>query len=671
MYKLLLTVFIAVIMISCQQKQLKSGIDMAKMDSTVQPQEDLYRYMNGAWLNTFEIPEDKSNYGSFTKLADEAEINLRTIIEESANAANKEPGSNVQKVEDMYLSFMDSARVEELGIEPIQKDLDKISQLQSKEDLAKQMAELSKMGVGTLFFAFVDQDAKNTTQYIINFYQGGLSLPDRSYYLNDNPKFSEIRGKYLEHINNMFTLAGFENGTELAEKIMEMETEIAKTHWTRVENRDRNKTYNKFAMTDLNSKMGDFNLTVFANEAGFGSVDSVRVYQPSFFESLSDIFDSYSMDDWKAYLTWKYLRSSAPYLSKEFVDENFNFFSKTLSGVEKNRPRWKRAVNSVEAVLGEVVGKVYVEKHFKPEAKERMIQLVNNLKASFKDRIQGLEWMSPETKEKALAKLNKFNAKIGYPDKWKDYSALEITADDLIGNMKRSAMVEHQREIDKLGKPIDRDEWFMTPQTVNAYYSPNMNEVVFPAAILQPPFFNMEADDAVNYGGIGAVIGHELTHGFDDQGRKSDGDGNLNDWWTESDGKQFEERAQVMINQYNQFNPIDTMRVNGKLTLGENIADLGGLTIAYYAYQKSLNGKEAPVIDGFSGDQRFFLGWAQVWGRKYRDDELRRRIVTDPHSPSEYRTNAVIANMPEFYAAFDVAEESPLYKSETERVKIW
>ncbi|MCB0282197.1 MAG: hypothetical protein KDF60_06430 [Calditrichaeota bacterium] len=671
MYKHIMISLISVALLFSCQKQMKSGIDQTQMDKTVKPQDDFYEYMNGTWLKTFEIPQDKSNYGSFTKLADDAEKNLLAIIKEAAQAENKEPGSNVQKVGDMYLSFMDSTRAEELGMEPIRADLEQIAALANKDDVVKHMAVLDKMSVGSVFGAFVRQDDKNTTKYIVNFYQGGLSLPDKSYYLSDNEKFTEIRGKYVEHVQKMFEMTGYKNAAEKAKTVMEMETAIAENHWSRVENRDRNKTYNKFALVDLDKNMGTFKLAVFADESGFGSVDSVRVYQPSYFTALGKLYDKYSVEDWKTFLEWNLITAAAPYLSNDFVNEDFQFYQKVLSGVEQNRPRWKRAVSSVEGVLGEVVGKLYVERHFKPEAKERMVTLVSNLRQSFRERINTLEWMSAETKEKALAKLEKFNAKIGYPDKWKDYSALEIKADDLLGNLRRSALVEHHRQLDKLGKPIDREEWFMTPQTVNAYYSSSMNEVVFPAAILQPPFFNMDADDAVNYGGIGAVIGHELTHGFDDQGRKSDGDGNLNDWWTDEDAKKFEERAQVMIDQYFGYNPIDTMHVNGKLTLGENIADLGGLTISYYAYKNALAGKEAPVIDGYSGDQRFFLGWAQIWARKYRDDALRQRLQTDPHSPSEYRTNGIVSNMPEFYTAFNVSESDPMYRAEDIRVKIW
>jgi endothelin-converting enzyme len=432
-----------------------------------------------------------------------------------------------------------------------------------------------------------------------------------------------------------------------------------------------NKTYNKYSVKDLEKVVPAFDLSIYLEESELARIKDLVVRQPSYLEQFNQVYKKVSVDDWKDYFTFKLLSGSASQLNKDFVDLNFNFFGTTLRGIEQNRPRWKRAVSGVNGVLGEVVGKVYVKKHFKPEAKTRMVQLVKNLQKSFEKRIDQLDWMSGETKIEALKKLNNFVAKIGYPDKWKDYSELVIKPDDIVGNYKRSSIVEHKRQVKKLGGPIDRDEWHMTPQTVNAYYNPPMNEVVFPAAILQPPFFNMAADDAVNYGAIGAVIGHELTHGFDDQGRKTDGEGNLRDWWTEEDEIRFNERADVIVAQFNQFNPVDTMHVNGRLTLGENIADLGGLTIAFYAYKMSLGGKEAPVIDGMTGDQRFFAGWAQVWRRKYRDEELRRRVLTDPHSPSRYRVIGIMPNMQEYYTAFDVKEGNDLFIPENERVKIW
>jgi len=661
----------ALALLSCQKAPMESGIDLSMMDTSVRPQDDFYNYMNGTWLKTFEIPADKSNYGSFTKVFDKTEVDLRAIIEEAANAPDKEFGSDIQKVGDMYLSFMDSTRAEQLGLRPIEEDLAAVQRVRSKDELVTLAASMEKVGVPNTFLLFIDQDAKDATQYIVNFYQGGLSLPDRDYYLLDNEKLRDVRSKYITHLETMFTLAGIDGGAKKAKQIMEIEKKLATHHWTRVENRDRNKTYNKFALADLDASMPAFDLQAFATASGFGSIDSLRVYQPSYFKALNDIFASVSLDEWKTYYTWKVLTRWAPYLSSNLVDEDFRFFRQTLRGIEENRPRWKRGVSAVEGALAEVLGRIYVERHFKPEAKERMVTLVDNLQGAFRERIKTLDWMGDATKEKALEKLSKFKAKIGYPDKWKDYSKLEIRANDLVGNLKRSRIVEHERELAKLGKPVDRDEWFMTPQTVNAGYVPNMNEVIFPAAILQPPFFNMEADDAVNYGAIGAAIGHEMTHGFDDQGRKSDGDGNLTDWWTEEDATEFEKRAEVLVEQFNQYNPVDTFHVNGRLTLGENIADLGGLTISYLAYKNSLGDEEAPVIDGFTGDQRFFLGWAQVWARKYRDETLRERLLTDPHSPSRYRVIGIVSNMPEFYGAFDVKETDPMYQDGSMRARVW
>jgi putative endopeptidase len=661
----------ALVAFSCQKTEMKSGIDASSMDKNVAARSDLYRHMNGAWLAKYEIPADRSNYGMFIKLADDAEKNLRTIIDEASAAKERPAGSPQQKVGDMYASFMDSATIEGQGIAPVTAELAACQEMKSKADIVPLAAKMGRQGVYGPFVFFVDQDEKNSTRYIVNIYQSGLSLPDREYYLRDDARFKNFREQLVAHMEKMFTLAGYADAKGMAGRVMGVEMQIARKHWTQVENRDREKTYNKMALTELTALTPLFDWSAFAREAGFGSQESVRVFQPTYIKGLKEILAGVPLADWKDYYTWRVLSSAAPYLSSTFVNENFAFFGRTLTGVEELRPRWKRGVGAVEETMGELVGRIYVERFFKPEAKQRMVQLVANLRAAYAERIKGLEWMSADTKQKALEKLAKFNAKIGYPDTWRDYTSLEIVKGDLPGNMRRAAAFEYQRQIDKLGKPIDRTEWLMTPQTVNAYYNPTMNEVVFPAAILQPPFFNVDADDAVNYGGIGAVIGHEMTHGFDDQGRKSDGDGNLIDWWTENDGKEFERRSGLMVKQYNAFNPIDTMKVNGELTLGENIADLGGMTISYYAYQHALAGKDAPVIDGLTGNQRFFLGWAQVWARKYRDDELRRRLLTDPHSPSEYRANGIVSNMPEFYAAFDVKDGDGLYRSDADRVKIW
>jgi putative endopeptidase len=662
---------LALVIAGCAKTPMRSGIDTAMMDKSVLPQNDFYLYMNGTWLKTFEIPSDKSNYGVFAKLADDAEKNLRTIIEEAANTAKKERGSATQKVGDMYACFMDSAKAEQLGVSPIAPELAAIRAIASTPALFKTMGEFSQFGLSGPFIQFVNQDEKNSTEYIVNIYQSGLSLPDRDYYLRDDPRFVEFRTKLVAHMERMFALAGMPDGQGMAHRVMALETALAKVQWSQVDNRERDKTYNKLSLAELGALSPAFDWNAYADAAGFGTTPNVRVYQPSYLKALGTICASTSLEDWKAYYTWRLLTSNAPQLSDAFVKEDFDFFGKTLQGIQELRPRWKRGVSAVEDAMGELVGKIYVERFFKAEAKERMVRLVGNLKETFRERINGLEWMSPTTKAKAQEKLAKFGTKIGYPDVWRDYSKLEIIPGDLVGNVKRANKFEYQRQIQKLGKPVDRSEWHMTPQTVNAYYNPTMNEVVFPAAILQPPFFNLEADDAANYGGIGAVIGHEMTHGFDDQGRKSNGDGNLTDWWTKEDGTEFEKRAQGMVREYNEFTPIDTMKLNGQLTLGENIADLGGLTIAYYAYQKSLNGKPAPELDGLTGDQRFFLGWSQVWARKYRDDELRRRLLTDPHSPSQYRVNGIVTNMPEFYKAFNVKEGDALYRTEAIRVKIW
>ena len=661
---------VVIYFLNCAQSP-ESGIDRTNMDLTVRPQDDLYLYVNGQWLVKTDIPADKSNYGSFAELFDQSEANLKTIIEEAAYSSVKDEGSENQKVGDFYLSFMDSALAEQLAAEPLQAGVEQIRQVKTQEELIELFAFFIQREIQIPFVLFIDQDLKNSTQYIVYLNQSGLGLPDRDYYFPEDPKFKEILEKYRLYISDLLALGQLENSATAAETIIQMEESMAQVHWTRVENRDRDKTYNKYSIQKLNDLTPDFPWAAFFRNAGAHDLQEVVVRQPSYFVQFNQIFNTYSVDDWKLYLTYKLIDSSAPYLNKSFIDLHFNFHQKTLSGIEQLSPRWKRAVGTINEILGEAVGKLYVQKHFKPEAKERMVMLVENLRKAYAERIKQLDWMSPQTKEQALQKLAKFRAKIGYPDKWKDYSRVIIKKDQLLANYQNAKLAEYQREISKLGKPIDREEWFMTPQTVNAYYSANMNEIVFPAAILQPPFFNLEADEAVNYGAIGAVIGHEMTHGFDDQGRKSDGEGNLRNWWTAEDEAKFKERSQVLVNQFNNYSPIDTFHLNGELTLGENIADLGGLTIAYYAYQMSLSGKKAAVIDGWSGEQRFFLGWSQIWRRKYRDEELRRRLLTDSHSPSHYRVIGPLTNMSEFYLAFSPGENDRMYTPPDQRVLIW
>ena len=648
----------------------KSGIEMSNIDNSVRPQDNFYLYANGGWLEKTEIPADKASYGSFHILFDENQKRLREIIETTAQGEHAS-GSDKQKVGDLSKSFMDTTLIEELGVKPLKKEFARINKINDRDGMLEVMTGLDKIGVQTPIGSYIGQDSKNTTRYLFHFTQSGLSLPDRDYYLKDEERFTNIREKFVAHMTRMFEMAEIEDAAKKAEQILKMETEIAQHHWTRVENRDRNKAYNKYAVGQLNELMPSFSLAAFVKGLGVENAEEVIVRQPDYFQNLDKIFTTYSVDDWKTYYNWKLLDNYAGSLSKNFVEADFDFYSRTLRGIQQNRPRWKRGVGAVNNVLGEVVGKVYVDKYFKPAAKARMVELVDNLRITFAERIENLDWMSAETKEKALVKLNKFNAKIGYPDKWKDYSKLEIKNNELLKNRMRASLVEHHRQINKLGKPIDRDEWFMTPQTVNAYYSPSMNEVVFPAAILQPPFFNMEAEDAVNYGGIGAVIGHEMSHGFDDQGSKSDGDGNLVDWWTEKDAEEFTKRGNVLVEQFNKYEPLDSVFVNGELTLGENIGDLGGMAISYNAYKNSLNGAEAPVIDGLTGEQRFFFGWAQVWRGKIRDKALEQQVLTDPHSPGQYRVLGILSNLPEFYEAFDVKEGDPMYRNADQRAQIW
>ena len=681
MKKQTLLLFSALLLSSCstgsskvetkmEEKMLSSGIEMSNFDTTVRPQDDIYQYVNGTWLANTEIPADKSNYGSFTELRDMSDERMRKIIE-AASTGDDDKSEELQKVGAFYKSYMNTELIEELGITPLAGELSKIESVSSYDELLDLFVQIQKKGVKTPVGFFVNQDSKETTRYILYASQSGLGLPDRDYYLKKGERFKKIRDKYEAHIANIFTLAGIDDAESKAKRVMEIETELAGHHWTRVENRDRDKTYNKYDLDGLNDLTPNFDWKAFYTGIGVAETQEIVVRQPSFLEGFNRIWKEVSVEDWKVFFTWHLYDAYAAQLNADFVDANFDMYSKTLSGIEENRPRWKRGVSAVDGILGEAVGKIYVQKHFKPAAKARMIELVHNLEVAMEERIKSLEWMGEETKTHALEKLFKFNSKIGYPDLWKDYSNLEIKEDELIGNYLRYNRFEDDRAMAKLSGPIDRNEWFMNPQTVNAYYNPSMNEVVFPAAILQPPFFNMEADDAVNYGAIGAVIGHEISHGYDDQGRKSDGDGNLKEWWTEEDEKKFNERAQVMIDQFSAFSPLDSLYVNGELTLGENIGDMAGLTVAYQAYKNSLDGKEALVIDGLTGDQRFFIGWAQVWRRNMREEALRQRILTDPHSPGNYRVIGALQNMPEFYEAFDVKEGDKMFLPVEKRVKIW
>ena len=651
--------------------KLVSGIEAGNADSAVRPQDDLYRAVNGQWLAKTEIPSDKANYGAFTKLADDAEAQLRAIIEGAAKNANKKAGSEEQKIGDLYASFMNEAKVEELGVTPLAAELALIDGLKDKKELGTLIGHDVVLNLTAPINTYVHQDAKDPTKYVMDFIQSGLSLPDRDYYLSSDAKFKDIRAQYLAYVEKMYGLAGLKDGAKAAKTVLDLETRIAQAQWSRVETRDAVKIYNPHDAAKLAALTPGLDWPALLKEAQIPEQPFYVVSEPSYFSGLAKLIKSVPLADWQTYFRWHLINDKAPLLNKALVDEHFHFNGTVLNGITENRPRWKRAVAAIEGSLGEAVGHIYVDKHFPPEAKARMDKLVGNLLAAYKQGIDGLDWMSADTKKAAQDKLAKFMPKIGYPKKWKDYSALTVSADDLYGNIARSAQVEAQREINKLGKPVDRDEWGMTPQTVNAYYNPELNEIVFPAAILQPPFFNMQADDAVNYGGIGAVIGHEISHGFDDQGARYDGDGVLRDWWTADDLKNFKAKTSALIAQYSTYEPLPGQKLNGALTIGENIADLSGMTIAHKAYELSLGGKPAPVMDGFTGDQRFFMGWAQVWRRKYKDENLLARIKTDPHSPSEFRCNGVIVNMPDFDAAFGIKEGDKLYKGAADQIKIW
>lgn len=649
-----------------------SGIEKANFDPSVRFQDDLYYSVNGKWLANTPIPADKSNYGSFSVLYEKSQASLKEIIEEAAAQPNKAFGSTAQKIGDFYTAYMDTAKVEQLGISPLQGQLDEIAALSDHSSVASLMGKLLTNGASAPLGFYVNNDAKNSSQYGVYLYQAGLTLPDRDYYLKDDDKMAANRDAMRKYVQALLTAAGYPHADEAAANVANIELFIAKSQWSRVESRDANRAYNKMSIAEVQKLTGEFDFNAFAKGAGLlGKTNDIIVRQPSYFEKLGNQFGKFSVSAWKDYLAFHLVDNNANLLSKQFADLSFDFHSKTLMGIEAQKPRWKQAVDGADSVIGELVGKEYVARNFKPEAKQRMEQMIKNLIKGFEVSINELEWMTPETKKAAQEKLSKFTYKIGYPDKWKDYTNLTIKADDLVGNYRRYAQFEYNDMLNKIGKPVDRTEWHMTPQTVNAYYSPVGNEIVFPAAILQPPFFNMDADDAVNYGGIGAVIGHEISHGFDDQGAKYDGNGNLRNWWTDKDREEFEKRGKALAAQYSAFEPLPGKHVNGELTLGENIGDLGGLTVSLRSYHLSLNGKDAPVIDGLTGDQRFFIGWSQVWRRNYRDAELTRRLMTDPHSPSHFRAMGTPRNVEGFYKAFDLKPTDKEYLPQDERVKIW
>ena len=644
-----------------------AGLDFSNQDQSVRPQDDLYRHFNGSWLKTAVIPADRATDGAFMALRVQSEARVREIIEGATGS------EEATKIAHIYKSFMDADAVNAKGGSPIAAELALVDSISTITDFISTFSKLEARGTSGIFGTFIYADMKDASTNILYLAQGGISLPDEAYYREE--KYADIRTAYVAHITAMFTLAGVSDPAGNAAKVMALETSIASHHWDQVKNRDATLTYNKMNRAEVTALMPVFDWELYLTDGEIPAIvlDSVIVQQPSFFEGLGSILANFDAAAWKAWLKWHIISGSAPYLSDDFTKENFAFFGKTLSGTPELRERWKRAVSMIEGSLGEAVGKVYVQKYFPAEAKARMENLVANLIEAYRVSINELAWMSPDTKVKALEKLGKFRPKIGYPDKWRDYSALKTTPDDLYGNVGRVVKFQRDHELSKIGKPVDRDEWFMAPQTVNAYYNPVMNEIVFPAAILQAPFFGLDHDDAVNYGGIGAVIGHEIGHGFDDQGSKYDGDGALNNWWTDADRAAFEERTKALIAQYDALIPEEApdVNVNGALTIGENIGDLGGLTIAFKAYQISLQGKISPVIEGMSGEKRLMLSWAQIWRAKVRPEEMRRRIATDPHSPAEFRCNQILKNFTPFYQEFGVTEKDALWLEEQARVQIW
>ncbi|WP_211241391.1 M13 family metallopeptidase [Pseudonocardia spinosispora] len=646
-----------------------SGLDLAGFDRSVRAQDDLFEFANGGWLKNTPIPADRSEYGTDTMLALRAGENQRDLIQQAGANTEAPANSDERKIGDLYASFMDTGRLDRLRADSLTPDFAAVDRISNPADLVRHLGAIQRAGASNPIGLSVNQDAKDATAYITEISQSGTSLPDRDYYLSTDPGMVALRDKYRAYTAKMFGLAGLPDPDGSAARILDLETKLAQAQWTETANRDAVATYNKFAVADATRTTG-LDWAAYLDAAGIHQPNLV-IDQPSYFTALNGLLSSVPLDTWKQYLKWHLLEDYAPCLSDDFVTTSFDFTGKVLGGKEQNQERWRRGVAAVNSVLGEAIGKLYVAKYFAPETKQRAEALVGNLLDAYRDSIDKLDWMTPATKVAAKEKLSKLTVKIGYPDRWRDYSSLVIKRDDLVGNLHRAREFDHQYAIDKLGKPIDREEWDMTPQTVNAYYSPSMNEIVFPAAILQPPYFDAKADDAVNYGGIGATIGHEISHAFDDQGSKYDASGNLRDWWTPADGQAFAAKTGALVSQFNAYEPLPGTHINGQLTLGENIADLSGLVVAHRAYLKALDGKQAPVLDGFTGEQRFWLGYAQSWRGKSRDEATRQQLLADEHSPVKFRTNGPVSNADPFYQAFDLHPGDKLYRPDTERVRLW
>ena len=671
---------------SANAQALTSGIDTTNFDRSVRPQDDFFRFVNGGWLKKTEIPGDATGVGAFQELSDRSRNGLHTLFEDAArptkpigdqrasamlHSANGPTEAERHKIGDLYASYMDSARIERLGITPLASELKAIGRLKSSAQLAPTFAHFARLGVAGPIGVGVGQDAKASSVNIVTVNQAGLGLPDRDYYLRNDAKTVATRDAYVAYLTKMFSLAGQADAAGAAQRVLALETALASKQWDRVKSRDRDLSYNKMSVAQLAAMMPSYDWTTYLRAANLSRAQDVIVRQPDYLAAVDTIIKATPASTWREYLTAKLLDATADELPTAFVQTRFAFRGRTLSGQQEQAPRWKRAVSGTESVLGDATGKLYVERFFKPEAKVRMDALVKNLRNAYAVGIDSLEWMSPATKAAAKEKLAHFTVKIGYPDKPRDYTKLEIRRGDLVGNTMRARLFQYEDMTSRLGKPVDRTRWGMTAQTVNAYYNASNNEIVFPAAILQPPFFDVYADDAANYGGIGAVIGHEIGHGFDDQGRKSDGEGNLRDWWTRDDATAFNARTTKLGAQYDAIIPIDDLHINGKLTMGENIGDLSGLAQAYRAWRISLNGKEPPVIDGLTGDQRFFMGFAQIWRSKSRDESLRNQLLTNPHSPGPYRAFVPLVNNDAFLQTFNVQAGDRMYRAPADRVKIW
>ena len=650
------------------------ALEVHYIDSTVNPGDDFYQFVNGGWLKENPVPDDKTSWGAFNILAEENKEKIKTIIDEAVTDKNAEEGSNKKKIGDFYAAGMDTLKIEKDGIAPLKAEFDMIAAMNSKEDVQKVAASFQTISIPVFYYIYGTIDDKNSSMMIAGMWQAGLGLPDRDYYTSKDERSNNIRTAYLEHLNKMFTLLGDDEDVAKtnADKIMDIESQIAKISLTRLENRDAERVYNKMSVEELAILSPAINWKNYFNNLGYATIDSINVSQTDFAKGLSKIIKDVSVEDWKIFFRWKLINNTANYLSSDFVNQNFEFYSKELSGQKQMQPRWKRVLNNTSGALGEAIGQLYVEKYFPAEAKEKMLDLVNNLKAALSVRIKELDWMTEATKKAAKEKLDAFGVKIGYPDKWRDYSGLSINRDSYVRNVFASNVFGFKYNMDKIGKPVDKAEWGMTPQTVNAYYSPGRNEIVFPAAILQPPFFNLNADDAVNYGAIGVVIGHEMSHGFDDQGSKYDKYGNLKNWWATEDLEKFKVQTQKLVDHFDGFVAIDSLHVNGKLTLGENLGDFGGLTIALEALRMAMKDKDMnKKIDGYTLIQRFFMANAVVWRRNVRDAALMRQVREDVHSPAKFRINGGLFNVPEFYKAFGIKEGDKLFRTVEQRPVIW